>query len=143
MLDKWQSIIVTQYYHFWYNLKLRWKCWKCLRCVFFSLFEQIYSPTDHTNSSYGSNPSTPVSSPPPGKYLLLLVKVKMFGPRSNILFQGHQFFFGINLTWLYKTHISGGGLHQDPIINVLYAIWEKFQNIFFLSFVMLRNCFLF
>ncbi|XP_056002042.1 transcription factor 4-like isoform X28 [Ostrea edulis] len=26
----------------------------------------IYSPTDHTNSSYGSNPSTPVSSPPPG-----------------------------------------------------------------------------
>ena len=28
---------------------------------------QIYSPTDHTNSSYGSNPSTPVSSPPPGE----------------------------------------------------------------------------
>ncbi|KAJ8319586.1 hypothetical protein KUTeg_002863 [Tegillarca granosa] len=26
----------------------------------------IYSPTDHTSSSYGSNPSTPVSSPPPG-----------------------------------------------------------------------------
>ncbi|KAK3095875.1 hypothetical protein FSP39_020185 [Pinctada imbricata] len=25
----------------------------------------IYSPTDHTSSSYGSNPSTPVSSPPP------------------------------------------------------------------------------
>ena len=30
---------------------------------------QIYSPTDHTNSSYGSNPSTPVSSPPPGECL--------------------------------------------------------------------------
>lgn len=40
--------------------------------------------------------------------------------RSNILFQGHQFFFGINFTWLYKTHISGGDFIKIQLINVLY-----------------------
>lgn len=69
------------------------KILEVFKMCFFSLFEQIYSPTDHTNSSYGSNPSTPVSSPPPGKYLLLQVKVKMFGVKVKYFISRSSIFF--------------------------------------------------
>ncbi len=41
-------------------------CCHCVMFVYLFVCLQIYS-TEHNGSNYSSNPSTPVSSPPPGK----------------------------------------------------------------------------